>query len=71
MRSRRSGARRTDSQDRHRSGLPIRVRRRPAPAQRTREIGIRMALGADRSRVIRLLVAGGLKLVVIGGALGL
>ena len=40
-------------------------------ARRTREIGIRQALGADGPRVVRLLVAGGLKLVVIGGALGL
>jgi len=40
-------------------------------ARRTREIGIRQALGADGSRVVRLLVAGGLKLVVLGGALGL
>ena len=40
-------------------------------ARRTREIGIRKALGADGSRVVGLLVAGGLKLVVIGGALGL
>ena len=40
-------------------------------ARRTREIGIRKALGADGPRVVRLLVAGGLKLVVIGGALGL
>ena len=40
-------------------------------AQRTREICIRKALGADGPRVVRLLVAGGLKLVVLGGALGL
>ncbi len=40
-------------------------------ARRTREIGIRKALGADGPRVVRLLVAGGLKLVAMGGALGL
>ena len=40
-------------------------------ARRTREIGIRMALGADGGRVVRMLVAGGLRLVVAGGALGL
>ena len=40
-------------------------------SRRTREIGMRMALGADGARVVRLLVAGGLELVVGGGALGL
>ena len=40
-------------------------------AQRTREIGIRMALGADGPRLVRQLVAGGFKLVVAGGVLGL
>ena len=40
-------------------------------ARGTREIGIRMALDADSSRVVRLLGAGGLRLVVIGGGLGL
>ena len=40
-------------------------------ARRTREIGIRKALGADGPRVVRLLVAGGLRLVAAGGALGL
>jgi putative ABC transport system permease protein len=40
-------------------------------AQRTREVGIRMSLGASRSEVVRLLLSGGLKLVAIGAALGL
>ncbi len=40
-------------------------------AQRTHEIGLRMALGADGPRVVRLLVAGGLRLVIVGGVLGL
>jgi predicted permease len=40
-------------------------------AQRTREVGIRLSLGASRSDVVRLLLAGGLRLVVIGAALGL
>jgi putative ABC transport system permease protein len=40
-------------------------------AQRTREIGLRMALGADRGNVIRLFVGQGLKLVLAGLAIGL
>ncbi|MEM8997256.1 MAG: FtsX-like permease family protein, partial [Acidobacteriota bacterium] len=40
-------------------------------AQRTGEIGIRMALGADRTRILGGVLAGGLRLVVIGIALGL
>jgi putative ABC transport system permease protein len=40
-------------------------------AQRTREIGIRMALGARRGHVLMLTVGGGLKLVLIGVAIGL
>lgn len=40
-------------------------------AQRRREIGIRMALGARRSRVASVIVRGGLLTVVLGLALGL
>jgi predicted permease len=42
-----------------------------AVARRSREVGIRMALGAEPGRVVRLLMTGGLQLVVIGGATGL
>jgi predicted permease len=40
-------------------------------AQRTNEIGIRMALGADRPRVIQLVLSGAFKRVLIGLILGL
>ncbi|HYP17918.1 MAG TPA: FtsX-like permease family protein, partial [Opitutus sp.] len=40
-------------------------------AQRTSEIGIRMALGAQLSDIARLILGAGLRLVLIGSGLGL
>jgi putative ABC transport system permease protein len=40
-------------------------------AQRAHEIGVRMALGARRSNVLKMVVGHGLKLVLIGVAIGL
>jgi len=39
-------------------------------ARRTREVGIRMALGADAAGVARLLATHGVRLVLVGGAIG-
>jgi putative ABC transport system permease protein len=40
-------------------------------SQQTREIGIRMALGADRERVLRMVIVHGLKLTLAGVAIGM
>jgi len=41
-----------------------------AVSQRTREIGIRMAIGADRRSVVRMVLGQGMRMVLIGAGLG-
>ena len=40
-------------------------------AERTREIGVRMALGAEAGQVRRMVVAQGVRVVIVGVAIGI
>ena len=40
-------------------------------AQRTQEIGVRMALGASRGNILRLIAGEGVRLILLGGAAGM
>jgi putative ABC transport system permease protein len=53
----------------------VNLRKGPAcrflPGQRRQEVGVRIALGARAGDVVRLIVSDGLRVVVIGAALGM
>jgi predicted permease len=42
-----------------------------AVSRRVKEVGIRLSLGADEGAVVRMLTGSGMKLVAVGGAIGL
>jgi predicted permease len=42
-----------------------------AVSRKTREVGIRISLGADHAGMVRLLMGNGMKLVAVGGVIGL
>lgn len=42
-----------------------------AVSQRTQEMGIRLALGAQPSHILRMVIGGGLRPLVVGAAIGL
>ena len=42
-----------------------------AVAKRTRELGIRMSLGASATDVVRMAIGGGMRLVIVGGVVGI
>jgi predicted permease len=52
------------------SGIGIAGVTAVAVTQRRHEIGLRMALGADRGRILREVLGGGLRLVLVGVAIG-
>ena len=53
------------------SALPLRTAYKMCPTRRTNEIGIRMALGAERSGVLWMVMRESLTLVLVGVAIGI